>query len=85
MENPDFRVEGGPDGLLDTYTRSDVLRIPDYRWSVEVLPQIHIRSEERPSRWNRLWFRVFFGWQWAALAGEEALGVVRGVPSIGKE
>jgi len=64
----DFRVEGdaGPAFVAADDTLWRLVGI-DHNWQVEVLPEIVVNSVDRPSCWHRLWFRIFFGWQWTRI------------------
>lgn len=44
----------------------NILELPDYKWEVEIFPEVVISAEEKPTIWKRFWFRLFFGWKWEA-------------------
>jgi hypothetical protein len=54
-------------GEINQTTPWHLVGTPDYKWEVEVLPQITFRAANRPSWWHRLWFRILFGWHWTRI------------------
>ena len=41
-----------------------IAKMPEYKWEVEVLPNVFYQFEERLCWWKRMWFKIFFGWTW---------------------
>jgi len=36
---------------------------PDYKWYIEPIKGWRVQLEERPCLWNRIWYRLIFGWE----------------------
>jgi len=43
------------------------IKIPNYKWKVKPLDGWIIQLESRPCLWNRIWYRLIFGWKFEKL------------------
>ena len=51
----------------NVYYDEKALMFPNYKWRICPIEGFQINLKKRPCLWNRIWYKIIFGWKFTKL------------------